>query len=51
MGRPSEAPYTLKKVVSNLMQAPLYPVTLEVFQAQVEFNEFKSGDTLALRRR
>jgi phosphoribosyl 1,2-cyclic phosphodiesterase len=33
--------------VSNLMQAPLYPVSLEVFQARVEFNEFKSGDKLA----
>ena len=45
-----QAPHTLKKVVSNLMQAPLYPVSLEVFQARVEFNEFKSGDKLALRR-
>src|SRR5256885_1560438 len=41
------APNTLKKVVSNLMQAPLYPVTLEVFRARVQFNEFKSGDALA----
>ena len=29
-----EAPYTLKKVVSNLMQAPIYPVTLDVFKAK-----------------
>ena len=42
-----EAPNTLKKVVSKLMQAPFYPVTLEVFRAQVGFNEFASGDTLA----
>jgi len=41
-----EAPYTLKKVVSSLMQAPIYPVTLEVFRASVEFKEFKMGDTL-----
>ena len=41
-----QAPHTLKKVVSNLMQAPLYPVSLEVFQARVEFNEFKSGQIL-----
>src|SRR4030095_1890137 len=39
--------HALKKVVSNLMQAPLYPVTLEVFQARVEFSEFKSGDQLS----
>ena len=42
-----EAPYTLKKVVSNLMAAPLYPVSLEVFQARVEFKEFKSGQQLS----
>lgn len=41
-----EEPYTLKKVVANLMQAPLYPVTLDVFHAKVEFKEFKSGDAL-----
>jgi phosphoribosyl 1,2-cyclic phosphodiesterase len=41
-----EAPYTLKKVVSNLMQAPIYPVTLEVFKAKVSFTEFKAGDSL-----
>ena len=42
-----EEPYTLKKVVANLMQAPLYPVTLDIFRAGVEFKEFKSGDTLS----
>lgn len=41
-----EAPYTLKKVVSNLMQAPIYPVTLDIFQATVSFTEFKAGDAL-----
>jgi phosphoribosyl 1,2-cyclic phosphodiesterase len=41
-----EPPYTLKKVVSNLMQAPIYPVTLDVFQATVSFTEFKAGDDL-----
>lgn len=40
-------PDTLKQVVKNLMQAPLYPVTLDVFQARVEFNEFRSSDVLA----
>ena len=42
-----EPPYTLKKVVSNLMQAPIYPVTLEVFKAKVSFTEFKAGETLS----
>jgi phosphoribosyl 1,2-cyclic phosphodiesterase len=41
-----EPPYTLKKVVSTLMQAPIYPVTLDVFQATVSFTEFKAGDDL-----
>jgi phosphoribosyl 1,2-cyclic phosphodiesterase len=42
-----EAPYTLKKVVGHLMQAPLYPVSLDIFQATVEFREFRAGDTLS----
>src|SRR5580704_17429244 len=42
-----EPPYTLKNVVGNLMKAPLYPVSLEVFQARVEFKEFTSGQQLA----
>ena len=33
-----QGPDTLKQVVSNLMQAPLYPVSLEVFQASVDFS-------------
>ncbi len=42
-----EKPHTLKQVVSNLMQAPLYPVSLEIFQARVAFTEFEAGDTLS----
>lgn len=42
-----ETPYTLKKVIGHLMQAPLYPVSLDVFQARVEFKEFRSGDALS----
>jgi len=42
-----EAPYTLKKVVSNLMAPPLYPVSLEIFQAKVGFKEFTCGAALA----
>lgn len=41
-----EPPYTLKQVVSNMMQAPIYPVTLDIFQATVSFKEFESGQSL-----
>ena len=41
-----EPPYTLKQVVSNLMQAPIYPVTLDIFKAKVSFSEFQSGEVL-----
>jgi phosphoribosyl 1,2-cyclic phosphodiesterase len=36
----------LKKVLHHLMMAPLYPVSLDIFQAQVSFNDFKAGETL-----
>jgi phosphoribosyl 1,2-cyclic phosphodiesterase len=42
-----QGPDTLKQVVSNLMQAPLYPVSLEVFQASVDFSEFVSGESIS----
>ena len=42
-----EPPNTLRSVVSNLMQAPLYPVSLDVFRSRVDFNEFDCGETLA----
>ncbi len=29
------------------MQAPLYPVSLDIFQASVEFREFRAGDALS----
>lgn len=41
-----EPPYTLKQVVSNMMQAPIYPVTLDIFQATVSFKEFEAGQSL-----
>lgn len=41
-----EPPNTLRSVVSNLMQAPLYPVSLDVFRSRVDFNEFDCGTTL-----
>ena len=36
----------LKKVLHHLMMAPLYPVSLDIFQAAVSFNDFKVGETL-----
>ncbi|HJQ56394.1 MAG TPA: MBL fold metallo-hydrolase [Vineibacter sp.] len=36
----------LVDVVKQLMMAPLYPVTLDVFSAKVEFRDFRSGETL-----
>jgi phosphoribosyl 1,2-cyclic phosphodiesterase len=41
------APHTLKTVVKSLMQAPLYPVSLEAFQASVSFMEFDCGAALS----
>jgi phosphoribosyl 1,2-cyclic phosphodiesterase len=42
-----QAPHTLKTVVKSLMQAPLYPVSLEAFQASISFKEFDCGATLS----
>jgi phosphoribosyl 1,2-cyclic phosphodiesterase len=42
-----EPPHTLKTVVKSLMQAPLYPVSLEAFQASISFKEFECGATLS----
>jgi len=42
-----EKPHRLKQVVSSLMQAPIYPVTLDIFQAKVGFEEFKAGEDLS----
>lgn len=37
---------SLKGVLAGMMVAPLYPVSLEIFQAETEFRDFRSGDTL-----
>ena len=42
-----EPPHTLKGVLSTLMQAPLYPVSLEIFQSKIEFMSFQAGQALA----
>jgi len=37
---------TLKEVVRHAMAAPLYPVTIDIFAAKLEFRDFVCGDTL-----
>jgi phosphoribosyl 1,2-cyclic phosphodiesterase len=37
---------TLKRVLSEFMMSPLFPVPPEIFHAQIEYRDFKSGDTL-----
>lgn len=39
---------TIRRVLHELMMAPLFPVPPEIFQAQVEFIDFTAGDTLTL---
>jgi len=37
---------TLKDVLSNMMQAPLFPIPIEIFGADVKFNDFDRMSTL-----
>jgi phosphoribosyl 1,2-cyclic phosphodiesterase len=37
---------TLKRVLSEFMMSPLFPVPPEIFHAQMEYRDFRSGDTL-----
>jgi phosphoribosyl 1,2-cyclic phosphodiesterase len=37
---------TLLDVIKHVMAAPLYPVTLDIFSAKIEFRDFVCGDTL-----
>jgi phosphoribosyl 1,2-cyclic phosphodiesterase len=36
----------LKTVLSTMMQAPLFPIPIEIFTADVAFNDFKVGEIL-----
>ncbi len=38
--------HTIVDVVKHVMAAPLHPVSLDVFTADVQFNDFTCGDTL-----
>jgi phosphoribosyl 1,2-cyclic phosphodiesterase len=36
----------LKGVLSEMMQAPLFPVPLDILQARIDYTDFPSGTTL-----
>jgi phosphoribosyl 1,2-cyclic phosphodiesterase len=36
----------VKNVLSTLMMPPLFPVPLDIFQAEVSYNDFRAGETL-----
>ncbi|HMK68748.1 MAG TPA: MBL fold metallo-hydrolase [Stellaceae bacterium] len=38
--------HTLKGVLSEMMQAPLFPVPLDILQAQIDYQDFPVGTTL-----
>lgn len=40
---------TLRDVLCHMMMAPLFPVPIEVFRADVSFHDFRAGEPLALR--
>jgi phosphoribosyl 1,2-cyclic phosphodiesterase len=37
----------LKRVLSEFMMSPLFPVPPEIFHASIEYRDFRAGDTLA----
>jgi phosphoribosyl 1,2-cyclic phosphodiesterase len=39
---------TIKKVLQELMMAPLFPVPPEIFQADIEYKDFECGETIDL---
>lgn len=41
---------SLQRVVREFMMAPLFPVPPEVFKAQIEYRDFRSGEVLPLER-
>lgn len=38
---------TLKQTLKDMMAAPLFPIPPEIFQADVEFNDFNAGEDLS----
>jgi phosphoribosyl 1,2-cyclic phosphodiesterase len=44
-----DPPWTLKKALTEMMTAPLFPVPLDIFEAKIEFVDFRAGETLRPR--
>lgn len=40
--------YTVHQALDDMMVAPLFPVPLGILRAQIEFNDFHAGESLAL---
>ena len=40
---------TIRKVLQDMMMAPLFPVPLEIFQSKVTFHDYYAGETLTPR--
>ncbi len=38
---------SLKEVLSSMMQAPLFPIPLGIFGADITYSDFRAGDTLS----
>ena len=41
--------YDVEEVVRKMMSAPLFPVEVEIFRANIEFRDFRAGDVLMPR--
>jgi phosphoribosyl 1,2-cyclic phosphodiesterase len=44
-----EAGMTLRSVLNHMMTAPLFPVPVDIFQAKIEFKDFRAGQELRPR--
>jgi phosphoribosyl 1,2-cyclic phosphodiesterase len=38
--------YTIEEVVRKMMSAPLFPIEVETFKAEIEYSDFHAGETL-----
>lgn len=39
--------YTIEEVVRKMMSAPLFPIEVETFKAEIEYRDFHAGETLS----
>lgn len=40
--------YTLEATIRSIMSAPLFPIEIDAFKADIQFRDFRAGDTLDL---